>query len=147
MKLFLVDTITTVLFFTCLAAMAELFVVGLAPRQVLFARLVMVPVMVLTARPYGLWRDLLLRRLRPRRRIGVIATDTLAFLGFQVPVYVLTLIVAGADAGKIAVAAGTAAFFMLFLGAPFGLVLDRVRRLAGVAPPPRPDQSGPHSAA
>lgn len=138
-KAFLVDTIATVAFFTVLAALVELIVVGMAPGQVLVARAIMIPVMVLTARPYGLWRDWLFQRLRPTGTAGRIFTDTASFLSFQMPVYAATLVVVGADLAEIATAILTATTFMLVLGRPFGLYLDAVRRLAGTAPPaPRP---------
>ena len=51
MKAFIVDTTATVVFFTGVAAFAELAVAGMEPRQVLIARLIAVPVMVATGRP------------------------------------------------------------------------------------------------
>lgn len=133
MKAFLVDTVATVAFFTVLATFSELVIVGMEPSQVLFARTVMVPVMVLTARPYGLWRDMILRRAPTRRPIGRVVVDTVAFLTFQVPVYVVTLIFAGATMNEIALATASATAFMLVVGRPFGVFLDAIRRWAGTA--------------
>lgn len=135
MRPFLVDTLATVVFFTVVAAFTELMVAGLEPVQVLIARAVTIPVMVVTGRPYGAWRDRVLRRLRPRGRAGRIAADTLAFLSFQVPVYIAVLALAGAEAGEIAVAVGVALGFMLASARPFGLFLEAMRRRFGAAPP------------
>lgn len=134
MKAFVVDTVATVAFFTLLAALVELFVVGMAPGQVLVARAIMIPVMVLTARPYGLWRDLLFGRLRPTGRLARIVVDTATFLSFQMPVYAATLAVVGAGFAEIVTAIATATSFMLVLGRPFGLYLDTVRRWMNTAP-------------
>ena len=135
MKAFLVDTVATVLFFTCLAAFSELVIAGMEPRRVLVARLIMIPVMILTARPYGLWRDLLLRRIAPRKALGRTLVDTAAFLGFQVPVYAATLAVAGASRAEILAACLSGTLLMLVIGRPFGLFLDGVRRMAGTTAP------------
>lgn len=131
MKAFLVDTLTTVVFFTIVAAATELFIAGIEPGQVLIARLITIPVMVITARPYGIWRDQVIRVLRPANRITTTAADVLAFLTFQVPVYVATLLISGASVGEVQVAVSAAIVFMVLLSRPFGLVLDAARRLAG----------------
>lgn len=55
MRLTLVDTLSTILFFTILAAMTELYVAGMESADVLKTRLIMVPLMILTGRPYGVW--------------------------------------------------------------------------------------------
>ena len=134
MKATLVDTLTTVVFFTAVAAATELLIAGMTPAQVATARGVSVPLMLLTGRPYGLWRDRWFRRFAPRHRLATAAVDTAAFLSFQVPVYALALIAAGADAGQMVRASAAAVVGMLVLGRPFGLVLDRVRRICGTAP-------------
>ncbi|MEI4471825.1 L-alanine exporter AlaE [Frigidibacter sp. MR17.24] len=136
---FLVDTATTIVFFTLLATTVELLVAGMEPRAVLATRALMVPVMVLTGRPYGAWRDLVLARLVPPRRgpvmpLAAMLADTAAFLSFQVPVYAATLALAGASAPQVAAAIGSAIVLMALVGRPFGLVLDTARRLARVAP-------------
>lgn len=133
MRLFLVDTLTALVFFTLVAAASELWIAGMALRDVVMTRAIMAPVMVATGRPYGLWRDLWFRRFAPRGRAGVIALDVAAFLSFQVPVYALTLRGSGASGPEMAKAIGSAVFFMILLSRPFGLLLDRMRRLAKVA--------------
>ena len=141
MKLFLVDTLTSVVFFTVVAASTELLIAGLSPAEVALTRAVMVPIMIATARPYGMWRDLLLRRAGAGSAALRAAVDTAAFLSFQVPLYAATLVVAGADGAEIAAAIASASAFMLVLGRPFGLVLDTVRRMAGIVPP----SAAPHT--
>lgn len=132
MRKTLVDTIATVVFFTLLAGFAELFVAGMEPRQVLTTRLIMIPMMVLTGRPYGLWRDWMFKTSRPTVSWSKTIIDALAFLSFQLPVYGLTLFIAGADGTEILTLLGTTSILMLMVSRPFGLYLDAVRRWAGI---------------
>ncbi|AHM04763.1 hypothetical protein roselon_02438 [Roseibacterium elongatum DSM 19469] len=131
----MVDTGTTIVFFTIVAGLTELLLAGMSPREVLVTRALTVPVMVLTGRPYGMWRDMWFRRVPARGLIARTALDIAAFLSFQVPVYAMILWVAGADVGEMAIALGSAVWLMVLLSRPFGLVLERVRRAFGLAPP------------
>jgi hypothetical protein len=133
MRVWLVDTLAALVFFTLVATLSERLVAGLGWDQVLAARLTAVPAILLTGRPYGWWRDRVFVRLGAQAagawRRG--AVDTLAFVSFQVPVYVAILLVAGATTGQIAAAAGSAVVLMLLLSRPYGLFLDACRHLAG----------------
>lgn len=131
MKAFIVDTLATVIFFTVVAGLTELFIVGMEPSQVLIARLITIPLMILTGRAYGLWRDWVFARVTPRGVVPNIATDIFAFLIFQVPVYIATLLIAGATIQEMQVAVGAAVVFMLLLSRPFGLFLEILRVWAG----------------
>lgn len=132
MRNFIVDTIATIVFFTTAAALTELFIVGLAPAQVLMARLISIPVMILTGRPYGMWRDWVFSFFPRLGRWGAIPVDIFAFLLFQVPIYVAILAVAGADRAEMMAAVGSAIVFMVILSRPFGLFLEAMRRLFGL---------------
>lgn len=134
MRLFLIDTLATVLFFTTVATFSELVIAGMEPVAVLTTRLLMIPIMIATGRPYTHWRDWLIARARPTRRWSAALTDIAAFLAFQVPVYGGTLLVAGASLGEATAAIGSAAVFMIVLARPFGLFVDRARRAFGVSP-------------
>lgn len=131
----MVDTLAAVAFFTLAAGASELLIAGLAPSQVLVTRLVTIPVLVLTGRPYGMWRDATFRLARPVSALARAITDAAAFVTFQVPVYVAILVLAGAEWDEVLRAAGAAVALMLLCSRPYGLFLDGVRRLAGVARP------------
>lgn len=133
MRAFIIDTVGTVVFFTIVAAMTELFIAGMEPSQVLTARLVMIPIMILTGRPYGVWRDWVFARFLPQGRLMSIIADIVAFLTFQVPVYVTTLFIAGATFREIQVAVTAAIFFMIVLSRPFGLFLEVLRKWGATA--------------
>ena len=132
MRLTILDTLTTVVFFTVLAALTELFIAGMEPTEVLTTRLIMVPIMVLTGRPYGAWRDWCFAVSKPTVSWSKSLIDGLAFLAFQLPVYGVTLWIAGAEQDEILTLLATTAVIMLVISRPFGLVLDAARRFASV---------------
>lgn len=134
MRVFIIDTVATIAFFTLVATFSELVIAGMEPSEVLTTRLVMVPVMIVTGRPYTRWRDWLLAKVQPRGALRAALTDIVAFLTFQVPVYGTTLMIAGANAAEALIAIGSAATFMILLARPFGLFVELVRRVSGVKP-------------
>ena len=133
MRRTIVDTGATIVYFTTFAGLTEYFIAGMDPAEVLTTRLVMVPLMVLTARPYGLWRDTVFRRVSPSSGWAKTALDVVAFVSFQLPIYVATLIYAGADTREILILVAAVLPQMLILSRPFGIFLNYVRRVAGVA--------------
>lgn len=130
MKAFIVDTAGTVTFFTIVAGLTELLIAGLEPSQVLVARLITIPVMILTGRPYGLWRDYVFSRSLPKARWSKMIADVFAFVTFQVPVYSATLAIAGATLQEIQAAVSAAIGFMIVLSRPFGFFLEVLRKWA-----------------
>ncbi|MFA8388419.1 MAG: L-alanine exporter AlaE [Pelagibaca sp.] len=130
MKSYFIDTVATVIFFTVVAALSELLIAGMDLKQVLIARLITIPIMMVTGRPYGIWRDWFFSKTRPQRWIANVAYDIIAFITFQVPVYVTTLAVAGATASEIVAAVSASIVFMILLSRPFGIYLDAVRNWA-----------------
>ena len=131
MRLALIDTLATIVFFTVLAALTELFVAGMDPSAVLKTRLIMVPMMILTGRPYGAWRDWFFTTAKPTVSWSKSLIDGVAFLTFQLPVYGLTLWIAGAEQAEVLTLLVTTALIMLFISRPFGLFLEGVRKMAG----------------
>ena len=132
MRLTLVDTLSTILFFTILAALTELYVAGMEPTDVLKTRLIMVPLMILTGRPYGVWRDWFFAGTKPTVSWSKSLIDGLAFLTFQLPIYGLTLWITGADFDEISTLLGSTAVLMLIVSRLFGLFLQAMRKLADV---------------
>lgn len=133
MKRLIVDTSVTILFFTVVASFTELVIARMPLETVLLTRLVMMPVMILTGRPYGLYRNWWMMRVPPGSTNMRTILDIVAFLSFQVPVYVATLLFAGAQWSAIVTAVSSALLLMVLVSRPFGLVLDFARRKAGVA--------------
>ena len=133
MRLTLVDTLSTILFFTILAALTELYVAGMEPTDVLKTRLIMVPLMILTGRPYGVWRDWFFAGTKPTVSWSKSLIDGLAFLTFQLPIYGLTLWIAGADFDEVSTLLRSTAVLMLIVSRPFGLFLQAMRKLADIS--------------
>ena len=133
MRLTLVDTLSTILFFTILAALTELYVAGMEPTDVLKTRLIMVPLMILTGRPYGVWRDWFFAGTKPTVSWSKSLIDGLAFLTFQLPIYGLTLWITEADFDEISTLLGSTAVLMLIVSRPFGLFLQAMRKLADIS--------------
>lgn len=132
MRAFVADTLALVLFFTLLGALNEHYVAGMAWEEVARSRTIGAPLMVLTARPYGLWRDWLMARLAPP--LPRLAADAVALLAFQVPIYAVIIWLGGASALGILKGAAGFAGLMLVVGRPYGVWLDFVRARFGLAP-------------
>jgi hypothetical protein len=132
MRKAIIDTLATVVFFTIVAAATELFIAQMEPIQVLHTRLTMIPLMILTGRPYGMWRDWIFAKIEPSSHWSKTLTDGLAFLSFQLPVYALVLLIVGADCSEILVLLSTTTLLMFAVSRPFGLFLETCRRLTGV---------------
>lgn len=113
----------------------ELFIAGMTLAQSAQARATAVPVMLLTARPYGLFRDWVFEMSGAAAKGGEgrrALADIAAFVGFQVPVYATILALAGASLQQMVTACGTAAVILAVAGRPYGLLLEFCRWLFGV---------------
>lgn len=132
---FLADTVALILFFTVTSGLNERFVAGMEWSEVAVSRSLGAVLMVLTARPYGVWRNWIMRRLDPRTRVGTPLADGAALLLFQVPIYVVILFAGGADLPAVVRGAAGFAILMLLLGRPYGLWLEWVRARCGLAGP------------
>jgi hypothetical protein len=133
---YLADTSALIVYSTVAGAFVEMVVAGLTFEQCLRARLTAVPIIFITGRPYGVYRDWLWRLLGAENGVArrrVIA-DTTAFASFQLPVYWIVLIIAGATFWQIAAASVTAIIVLLVSGRPYGALLDLFRKLFRLTP-------------
>ncbi|WP_226579906.1 L-alanine exporter AlaE [Acuticoccus sediminis] len=130
MRTFIADTLALVTFFTVLGALNEHYIAGMTWSEVARSRTIGAPLMVLTARPYGIWRDWLIGRIAPP--LPRVAADALALLIFQVPIYAAILWVSGASVAGVAQGSASFAVLMLIVGRPYGLWLDFVRARFGL---------------
>lgn len=137
LKEFWVDVFVMNTFSYAVAAPLELWIAGMSVEAHLKVRLMGLLINSLIGRPYGLWREFIVRRTgmtaqsTPFKRYWV---DSLVFLSFQLPVYVTIMALGGADWNGILKAAGTASLMAGFLGRPYGIYLDFVRSLVGMKP-------------
>ncbi len=134
MRRFLADTSALILFSTVAALFTEVVIAGMTLAQSAQARVAAVPAMLLTARPYGIFRDWMFEVSGAAQggEVRRALADIVSFVAFQVPVYVVILLFAGATARQMATASGTAAVILAVSGRPYGLLLEFMRRLFGV---------------
>ncbi|MEF3089281.1 L-alanine exporter AlaE [Raoultella scottia] len=130
---FIADTAALILFFTTTGIINERVIAGMTWEQVLHARLLGAALMVPVARPYGIWRDWLMRRAGPGR-VSQLLWDSAALVSFQVPIYALIIAFSGASGSGLIRGTLGAALMMLCLGRPYGAFLNWVRRLFGLPP-------------
>ena len=132
-RAFIADTTALILFFTITGIMNERFIAGMSWEQVLHARLLGAVLMVPVGRPYGLWRDWLMRRAGPGR-LSHLFWDSLALVSFQAPIYATIIAVSGASGRGLVLGVLGATGMMLVLGRPYGAFLNWIRSLFGLAP-------------
>ncbi|WP_172294981.1 L-alanine exporter AlaE [Pseudoruegeria sp. HB172150] len=132
MRNFIADTLALVIFFTITGVLNERLIAGMDWAEVLRARTIGAPLMVLTARPYGVWRDWMMARRAAESQPLIF--DSLALLVFQVPIYAGIVAAGGADAAETARASAGAALMMLAFGRPYGVWLGIVRGWFGLPP-------------
>ncbi len=129
---FLADTLALFLFFTVTGVINERYVVGMTWEQVLSARLLGTAIMIPSGRPYGMWRDLVMRRAKDAP-VSQSIWDSVALLSFQTPVYAAIIFFSGARGVDLLLGTFGAAVMMLTLGRPYGMFLNTVRRCFGLA--------------
>src|SRR5690606_29169994 len=97
----------------------------------LSSRLVAIPVNILIAWPYGLYRDAIMRMARRYTPAGWMKNlaDIAAYVTFQSPVYVAILLTVGADWQQIVAAVSSNIVVSMLMGAAYGYFLDDCRRL------------------
>lgn len=129
------DTFAMVVYCSIVNMLIEVFLSGMTFEQSLSSRLVAIPVNIIIAWPYGLYRDAIMRqarRLTPGGWMKNLA-DVLAYVSFQSPVYVVILLVVGANGQQIAAAVSSNIVISMMMGAVYGYFLDYCRRLFKVS--------------
>lgn len=132
-RAFVADTSALVLFFTVTGLLNERFVAGMSWEEVLHARVLGALLMLPVGRPYGVWRDWLMRHALPTR-LSRILWDSLALVTFQVPIYAAIITVSGASGRGLVLGILGATCIMLVSGRPYGAFLNWTRRLYGLPP-------------
>lgn len=130
---FIADTLALILFFTTAGIINERLFAQMTWDEIFHARLLGAVLMVPVGRPYGLWRDWLMKRATDTRRSHLF-WDSLALITFQVPIYAVIIAVSGASGSGLLFGILGAAVMMLVLGHPYGAFLNLVRNLFGLPP-------------
>jgi len=129
---FIADTLALFIFFTVTGVINERYVVGMTWEQVLYARLLGTMIMIPSGRPYGLWRDLFMRRAK-ETSLSQSFWDSAALLTFQTPIYASIIFFSGARGFDLLLGALGAAIMMVSLGRPYGMFLSSIRRFFGLS--------------
>jgi len=132
-RAFIADTLALILFFTTTGTINERFIAGMSWDEVLHARVLGAILMVPVGRPYGLWRDFVMKRAG-ETRLSRILWDSLALVSFQVPIYAAIIAVSGASGSGLLFGVLGATAIMLLLGRPYGAFLNAVRALFHLPP-------------
>ncbi|MEA4882041.1 MAG: L-alanine exporter AlaE [Synergistaceae bacterium] len=130
MSLFIADIMAMIFFSAVLCMGIEIFIAGMTPFQSLQARLAAIPVNLLTGRPYGVFRDRLFAffSIDATKPVRAFFGDTLAFVIFQVPLYVIVLLTAGATWRQIALSTVFMSLIFSLAGRPYGIFLELCRK-------------------
>ena len=113
----------------------EVFLSGMSFSQSLSSRLLSIPVNILIAWPYGIYRDWFIRQSQRCSPTGTakIVADLLAYVSFQSPVYAIILWSVGADGAQIIAAVTSNAVVSMAMGVAYGYFLDYCRWLFKVS--------------
>ena len=87
--------------------------------------------MVPVGRPYGIWRDWVMRYAKANR-LSQLVWDSLALISFQVPLYAAIIAISGASGRSLVLGVLGATIMMLVLGRPYGAFLNWMRALFGL---------------
>ncbi|MBZ3655827.1 L-alanine exporter AlaE [Salmonella enterica subsp. enterica serovar Senftenberg] len=127
------DTFAMVVYCSVVNMLIEIFLSGMSFEQSLSSVLVAIPVNILIAWPYGVYRDLIMRVARKAsRRDGPKPADVLAYVTFQSPVYIIILLTVGAGWHQIVAAVSSNIVVSMLMGAVYGY-FDYCRRLFKVS--------------
>ncbi|MFJ3459907.1 L-alanine exporter AlaE [Achromobacter spanius] len=130
---YIADTVALILFFTTTGIINERWIAGMTWEQVFHARLIGGALMIPVGRPYGLWRDWIMRRATDTH-VSRLLWDSVALMSFQVPIYAAIIAISGASGTGLVRGVLGAAVMMLVLGRPYGAFLNGIRRLFGLPP-------------
>lgn len=132
MRGIIADTVAMVVYCFLTGMAIEIVLSGMTFEQSLSSRLLSIPVNIVIAWPYGLYRDwivALARHLNANSRWGKNMADLFAYVSFQSPVYVAILLAIGAEPSQILKAVASNAIISMVMGVAYGYFLEYCRRL------------------
>lgn len=123
------DTFALTTFGLAVGMSVELFVAGLSIEQSLHSRLLSIPVNLLIARPYGIYRDWIMAQGRKLARGSVVdaVMDIVAYLTFQMPVYAVLVGTSGASLEQVITACTGQLGALVLMGRPYGIYMQMCR--------------------
>ncbi|WP_372771395.1 L-alanine exporter AlaE [Pseudoalteromonas sp.] len=134
-KPFLLDVFAMNSFSYAVAFVVEILIAQMSWGEHFKIRLFAFIVNSVVARPYTLWREKVYQLTTTTEQDGFLKhylVDSFVFLSFQLPIYVGSAILGGADTSEIITAAVTITCIAGLLGKPYGMYLDWLTRKAGL---------------
>ena len=123
------DTFALITFGLVVGMSVELFVAGLSIEQSLHSRLLSIPVNLMIARPYGLFRDWIMMVGHSERggflRHAVL--DIVSFITFQMPIYGLLVATSGASLEQVIAACVGQLGALILMARPYGMYMQWCR--------------------
>ena len=136
----LADTLALISFTVVTGMFIEIAIVGMTLKQSIFSRLMCQPINIGLGRVYGIYRDVVIRKFSGNQTSHIRETlgDIFSYLTFQLPPYIVILILVGMDMDGILTASVSQTLALVILGAPYGRWLSYVRSrfLAETSMPP-----------
>ena len=123
------DTFALITFGLVVGMAVEIFIAGLSIDQSIQSRLLSIPTNILIARPYGLFRDWVMKfgGARKGSQLRHAVLDIIAFLGFQMPVYALLVASTGASVDQVITACIGQTGALIVMGRPYGIYMQMCR--------------------
>ena len=116
-------------------ALNEKFIAGMDWDEVGKTRLAAAVGNTLTGRPYGIYRDWMMKKFRVKKNSGWLkkyAVDVLTFATGQTPLYMLYMAASGADIKEMGTAAAFLTFVAPLVARPQGVTYDLARKQFGL---------------
>jgi len=135
LKKFLADTFAMILFSLIVGGFVELVITGLTLEQTIKIRATAIPISLIIGRPYGLYRDWIFKTITSNNKTALqtFLLDTFANLTFQIPLYILILLLNGATSVQVFTAVSSILIIVSISGRPYGIFLNFCRKLFGVS--------------
>jgi len=135
LKKFLADTFAMILFSLIVGGFVELVITGLTLEQTIKIRATAIPISLIIGRPYGLYRDWIFKTITSNNKTALqtFLLDTFANLTFQIPLYILILLLNGATLVQVFTAVSSILIIVSISGRPYGIFLNFCRKLFGVS--------------
>ncbi|SLM64619.1 MULTISPECIES: L-alanine exporter AlaE [Dickeya] len=132
MRGIIADTFAMVVYCFLTGMAIEILLSGMTFEQSLSSRLLSIPVNIVIAWPYGVYRDRIVAitlRFKMHGQRGKNMADLFAYVSFQSPVYAAILLIIGAEPAQIIKAVASNALISMFMGVAYGYFLEYCRRL------------------
>jgi hypothetical protein len=123
------DMFALVVFSFVLGMIIEIVISGLSFQQSLSSRLLSIPVNLIIAYPYGIYRDFIIKtgfRIFYHKHMKYFY-DLIAYVTYQSPAYAMILFMVGATFEQIITAVISNLLIFSFMGVFYGMFLDKCR--------------------